>query len=86
MQQRGQESQGMIMNPEADEPLQQLDDRPRRLYQAWKGNNVRASSIHLTRRLSFHRLCGSPPIQAHHVYSARLQHLALSSSSGKSSH
>ncbi|KAK3136044.1 hypothetical protein QOZ80_5BG0427290 [Eleusine coracana subsp. coracana] len=30
----------MIMKPEVDEPLQQLDDRPRRLYQAWKGNNV----------------------------------------------
>ncbi|GJN28394.1 hypothetical protein PR202_gb16507 [Eleusine coracana subsp. coracana] len=28
------------MKPEVDEPLQQLDDRPRRLYQAWKGNNV----------------------------------------------
>jgi hypothetical protein len=53
--------------------MQQLDGRPRRLYQAWKGNNVRASSIHLTRRLSFQRICGSPPIQAHHVYSARVQ-------------
>ncbi|GJN07082.1 hypothetical protein PR202_ga24875 [Eleusine coracana subsp. coracana] len=28
------------MKPEVDEPLQEVDDRPRRLYQAWKGNNV----------------------------------------------
>lgn len=26
---------------EVDQSLQQIDERPRRLYQAWKGNNVR---------------------------------------------
>ncbi|KAL6642201.1 hypothetical protein ACP70R_020382 [Stipagrostis hirtigluma subsp. patula] len=32
--------EGAIMKPEDDEPLQQLEAKPRRLYQAWKGNNV----------------------------------------------
>ncbi|XP_062203271.1 probable protein S-acyltransferase 4 isoform X2 [Phragmites australis] len=39
MQQRRGEDK-MIMKPEVDETLQHLEAKPRRLYQAWKGNNV----------------------------------------------
>ncbi|KAL6870636.1 hypothetical protein ACP4OV_014484 [Aristida adscensionis] len=32
--------EGAIMKPETNEPPQKLDAKPRRLYQAWKGNNI----------------------------------------------
>ncbi|KAL6595428.1 hypothetical protein ACP70R_047768 [Stipagrostis hirtigluma subsp. patula] len=34
------QGEGTTMKPETDEPSQQLDAKPRRLYQSWKGNNT----------------------------------------------
>jgi hypothetical protein len=40
-QQQQKRAEGIIMKPEPeDEPPQQLESKPRRLYQAWRGNNV----------------------------------------------
>lgn len=40
-QQQQHRAEGTIMKPDPeDEPPQQLEAKPRRLYQAWKGNNV----------------------------------------------
>jgi palmitoyltransferase ZDHHC9/14/18 len=40
-QQQQKRAEGIIMKPEPeDEPPQQPESKPRRLYQAWRGNNV----------------------------------------------